>query len=1102
MASESSSLVEVLSSGDVAEARSVYSRVLQGDLTLTRAEWFLLISAFRHDLEQLQRVWCSMLDYGIQPAGNSMESLLRSFTRAGLTVPTNTILSLVRKSGLTGGRLWTALIQCLVLEQDLSTVRSSLRTMITEGFKPETHFWAGVRWPTDNAENLQRLCYIFEQLGSSAGSRLNNEVLKLQTRSGDLDGAVQTLDVCLRENGTPSVDAIASLVRRLARAGDMVNAEKVLATLRSLGVEPNAKTLNVMTVGYAERGDVADALKLRDEMLALGLQPEAQTLQVLLRALATSPASLGSEPTHPASNSLDFASTFATPTLLRRLVRSGDLQMALRVREEMSSQGMIPDAPTLGILLRALARAGDLEGALRIREEMSSLGLAPNAPALGSLLGALARAGQLERALSIREEMSLLGLVPDAPTLGILLRALARSGNLEGASRIREDMSSLGLVPDAPTLGSQLAALVRAGNLEGALHIRDEMSSLGLELNAPTLSSLLRAVEKSGNRPAAESIQAELLQLESTEIEIETGFLNAEDERDDESSSTKAQLATSQPPEVTWGLQIAQAARKDPGEAEQLIESMLAGGIRPNLRHWTPIIGAYAAEGDSANALRVFEAMRLSGVTPDLFCWNNLLKSYSFSGDISAMDAQLEAMKTQGIAPNAFTWGLILRLYRDRRMPKHAQQAFASMVESGVKPNNVTVTLLIEALVSSGDVPAALAAIDLLQRTGTKLDQKTLSAALKVYQTNRDVHGATELFGIWEQSGVAPDTWAWNGLLWIYGQLGDTVSMRGLLIRMKERGVQPDTHTWAQLVRAYCAKRDLPGARALLDQLRVDGIEVSAYHWVPILNELAESRDVDGLAAEEKRIEPRLLSTAPVIGVLLKGYGNCRRTDLAEATVGRASGCLEDVHLLGALARVYALSRERPRDLERFSTCKRAESPETAVTNAWVGLALSFSGSEQEALRWMSGLKGSRVMFFHGVRCSVASRVGAAELATALRQLFDDVNLTTEEISEAYSRLAITSIRAHREVNSELVAELNEAFVNQLRGGRSARAVLSDLIRAQTYPWLAMTIAFSNRLDFDFLELEVLLEDESARKRAIQDLDFARTWSSSQVNSG
>ena len=331
-------------------------------------------------------------------------------------------------------------------------------------------------------------------------------------------------------------------------------------------------------------------------------------------------------------------------------------------------------------------------------------------------------------------------------------------------------------------------------------------------------------------------------------------------------------------------------------------------------------------------------------------------------------------------------------------------------------------------------------------------------------------------------------------------QPGNQDNQRELIAKMQERGIQPDTRTWAQLGRAYIANRDLPAARALLHQLRLDGIEVSPFLLVPMLNELAEARDLDGLAAEEKRIEPRLLTTAPVVGVLLKGYGNCRRTDLAEATVGRAPGCLEDARVLSALARVYALSKERPRDLERFSSPKSAESPVVVAANAWVGLALSFSGSEQEALRWMSGFKGSGVMFFHGVRCSVASRVGAAQLATALRQLFDDLNLTTEELFEAYLRLAITFIRAHREVSSELVAELNEAFVNQLRGSRSARAVLSDLIRAQTYPWLAMAIAFSNRFYSDFLELELLLDDESARKQAIQDLNFARTWSSSQAN--
>jgi hypothetical protein len=200
---------------------------------------------------------------------------------------------------------------------------------------------------------------------------------------------------------------------------------------------------------------------------------------------------------------------------------------------------------------------------------------------------------------------------------------------------------------------------------------------------------------------------------------------------------------------------------------------------------------------------------------------------------------------------------------------------------------------------------------------------------------------------------------------------------------------------------------------------------------------------------------------------------------------------------LSALARCYAIARCRPSNIDRFIEAADSNSGTEVLT--WTAIALHRGGYTREGLQLFDLAKGQKSVFAHSIRCSIALNVNALELSRALREFFNDQGFNDQELQTAYLRLAISLLALDAVDLRSVEIEFTSLLHAQLTA-RKIQPVLSDLIRIQSRPWLAMVIAFADSLTIPYQEIADLLENPEERSIVRQRLRFARSWKPSPFN--
>lgn len=183
--------------------------------------------------------------------------------------------------------------------------------------------------------------------------------------------------------------------------------------------------------------------------------------------------------------------------------------MALRVKEDMLSAGVIPNTVTWSSLISACAKAGMVEKALQLFEEMLLAGCEPNTQCCNILLHACVEACQYDRAFrlfeswkrnrlqetseegnkekkdgdgaeavtSLSQSCNLYGLdfakdlpfTPTTTTYNILMKACG--SNYYHAKGLMEEMKTLGLSPNQITWSTLIDICGSSHDIEGALQV-------------------------------------------------------------------------------------------------------------------------------------------------------------------------------------------------------------------------------------------------------------------------------------------------------------------------------------------------------------------------------------------------------------------------------------------------------------------------------------------------------------------------------------------------------------------------------------------------------------------------------------------------------
>jgi len=251
----------------------------------------------------------------------------------------------------------------------------------------------------------------------------------------------------------------------------------------------------------------------------------------------------------------------ASPVTLGILVKAygqaGDLQMVLKVWEDMHIQREQANAVTYGCMIDACVKCGslaksveifegmrvtgkhrntilyttlikgyglekDLEKAIELFREMPKEGVPYNTITYNSIIDACVKCGALSQAEEILKELSGpdCDLEPDLITYSTLLKGYCHIGDLERALRVAEVIKARGLRCDELVYNTLGDGCVKANDVCAGVGLFEEMIANGLRPSAITHSILVRLYERAGYKDNASEAVALLYQHHGLELPV------------------------------------------------------------------------------------------------------------------------------------------------------------------------------------------------------------------------------------------------------------------------------------------------------------------------------------------------------------------------------------------------------------------------------------------------------------------------------------------------------------------------------------------------------------------------------------------------------
>ena len=338
--------------------------------------------------------------------------------------------------------------------------------------------------------------------------------------------------------------------------------------------------------------------------------------------------------------------------------------------------------------------------------------------AMNSLLDALARCGALDRAQKLLLEMARGRRSAAAPETALAMSLKTDVGEKLDKGPSAADAAAAEAVPvllpalprpDLYSYNIVLRALGQA-DLGGALGLYRDLKQEGIQPDAVTINTLVAGCVKTGNLKRASLI------LESSSIPASVEGYSA----------------------LIGGF----ATRGKLIEAQEVLEKMINGGLKPNVRTYTALLQGAAAVGEMGVVFETFGRMKEQGrkdpgVRPTVWTYNALMAALAKAGKVQAMLALKEEMTNPStpaggggggcaaaaVAPDVVTCNTLLDALLFKSEPPRIRQAealFLEMLEDGPFPDQYTFSTLLRAytppLPSTRPLPPPRSPVDLLSR--------------------------------------------------------------------------------------------------------------------------------------------------------------------------------------------------------------------------------------------------------------------------------------------------------------------------------------------------------------------------------------------------
>lgn len=247
------------------------------------------------------------------------------------------------------------------------------------------------------------------------------------------------------------------------------------------------------------------------------------------------------------------------------------------------------------------------------------------------------------------------------------------------------------------------------------------------------------------------------------------------------------------PNETTWVTVIsACSSRADLSLAHSLVKLIDERRVRLNCFVKTALLDMHAKCRDILSARRIFNEL---GTQRNLVTWNAMISGYARIGDLSSARQLFDTMPER----NVVSWNSMIAGFAHNGQPALAIEFFKAMIDSGdSKPDAVTMISALSACGHMDDLGLGDWIVNYIAKNQIKLSVSGYRSLIFMYARCGNLREAKRVFDEMNERDVV----SYNTLISAFAASGDGVETLNLLSKMKEEGIEPDHVTYTGVLTA------------------------------------------------------------------------------------------------------------------------------------------------------------------------------------------------------------------------------------------------------------------------------------------------------------
>ncbi|AEE29168.1 Pentatricopeptide repeat-containing protein [Arabidopsis thaliana] len=445
-------------------------------------------------------------------------------------------------------------------------------------------------------------------------------------------------------------------------------------------------------------------------------------------------------------DSVTFPNVFVVNSMFKYFSKMDMANDVLRLYEQRSRCGIMPDAFSFPVVIKSAGRFGILFQAL-----VEKLGFFKDPYVRNVIMDMYVKHESVESARKVFDQIS----QRKGSDWNVMISGYWKWGNKEEACKLFDMMPE----NDVVSWTVMITGFAKVKDLENARKYFDRMP----EKSVVSWNAMLSGYAQNGFTEDALRLFNDMLRL---------GV---------------------RPNETTWVIVISACSfRADPSLTRSLVKLIDEKRVRLNCFVKTALLDMHAKCRDIQSARRIFNEL---GTQRNLVTWNAMISGYTRIGDMSSARQLFDTMPKR----NVVSWNSLIAGYAHNGQAALAIEFFEDMIDYGdSKPDEVTMISVLSACGHMADLELGDCIVDYIRKNQIKLNDSGYRSLIFMYARGGNLWEAKRVFDEMKERDVV----SYNTLFTAFAANGDGVETLNLLSKMKDEGIEPDRVTYTSVLTA------------------------------------------------------------------------------------------------------------------------------------------------------------------------------------------------------------------------------------------------------------------------------------------------------------